>query len=55
MQSEAQAIADEYERVKALGENSEYTLVSEADVERARTIAEQADLVAANSERNAVA
>jgi len=55
VQMEAQAIADEYERIKALGEESEFSLVSEADVERARIIAEQADTVANNAERNAAA
>jgi len=55
VQSDTQAIVDEYERLKALGEGSDFTLVSELDVERARTIAEQAQETAEQSERNAAA
>lgn len=52
-QIQAEAIVDEYERLKALGESSEFTLVSEEEVERARIIAESATETATQSERNA--
>jgi hypothetical protein len=53
VRNQAEAVADEYERLKALGESSEFTLVSELEVERAREIAESADATAEAAERNA--
>lgn len=53
VRNQAEAVVDEYERLKALGESSEFTLVSELEVERAREIAESADATAEAAERNA--
>lgn len=53
VRNEAEAITDEYQRLKQLGEDSEFTLVSEEEVERAREIAESANQTADQAERNA--
>lgn len=55
VQMQTEAIVAEYERLKELGESSEFTLVSELEVERAREIAESANATAEQSERNAAA
>jgi hypothetical protein len=51
--TQAQELVDEYERLKAIGEATAFELVSEAEVERAREIAESASNTAEQSERNA--
>jgi hypothetical protein len=53
VQNETAQIVDEYERLKMLGESSEFTMVSEEEVERAREIAESATATAESAERNA--
>lgn len=55
VQMQTEAIVAEYERLKELGESSEFTLVSELEVERAREITESANATAEQSERNAAA
>lgn len=53
VRSEAERLADEYERIKELGESSEFELVSEVEVARAREIAANADQMADDAERMA--
>lgn len=53
VQAQAVALTDEYERLKAVGESTEFELVSEIEVERAREIAESANDTAEQAERNA--
>lgn len=55
VQMQAEDLVDEYERLKELGESSEFTLVSEIEVERARQIALEAENFAKLAERGAAA
>lgn len=55
VQMQAEDLVDEYERLKELGESSEFTLVSEVEVERARQIALEAENFAKLAERGASA
>lgn len=53
VRAQTEGIVAEYERLKELGESSDFTLVSELEVERAREIAESATATAEQAERNA--
>lgn len=53
VQSQASALTAEYERLKGLAESSDYTLVSEIEVERAREIAANAESMASDAQKMA--
>lgn len=53
VRQQAEALVDEYERLKTLAEDTDFEMVSQTEVDRAREIADQATAMADEAERGA--